>query len=1043
MVLKSGKLLKHSHSIFGSKWKVKWVHLDEVSLKYYPMVVDQKVIQGAKPKVLMLRDYTVSIVDDRKSSRKYSFQLLGRNKEKTRVFACATERECREWVDAITQPVAPKPNQIDEDKVVEEDTDSDAMKKAKAAFAKLDPTSSGKVSTARLHDLLETISFLQTLHIIFCLYMGWHGSSDEFAVVQQALDPQLIGKIPRVHFVAWAHAHFSAPDSPPPRPSSDFVEAAPVTTDWNGLFWELQQSDHATPSSVVSQGLSLAIMLKDFHDAAQAFARTIVDDILLHPTAGSAIDPPTAEHALLGYIDCPLFRSNGLCGFVYHPTTHLAAKTLGHDVRSAQAFQAALDSVGASDAVGVPLQCLVDYMGVRVLVLAELFHAMPKSVQDKTAACAAIQGTMHYLHMCEPHPDTVSKILPLDTHVVQAAHGRVVLTKLRHLCASDVLHEPKDNVGAWKLRPEYIQAYHTVLPSNVHQGHAADDNAVTCASHYLQKSIVPACVHRLETHVTVVDSGAVTAMLHADGVNMRYLGRLYELATLKHVRRLLLTEMVARAAKVLLRAMVREGPGHWRAIVVDFFNVLCGSGNDSVEFYANEIEPTVALKYGVVVKDIRQELHMPQLCFALQVHTGVHMAPADHAALHFDFTAHHPFRATNVRALEPLVMLLCTTTAACRRVIDADVEDKDIALQNAKLALAVEQACPTDPRHIHLCSLLATAADLSLQVGDVADAETFATLALEEGPTSHAVLVRAYVVLMKLYDTKHDLQSVLHAYNKALDVATWHLGPSHPFVLEVLTAMVDIYVARKSWPEALTALEQSAAVVKEAFGRTAKSFAEIRCKQAVILHSVGSHDQALSMYEDALRVYEGMPSAMDSATCCTAMSNLLLEMKMLHPAYNTAMKAHELLKECSPDDHMAMLASWMQLGTCAKALDEDFRALECYKASLGLVKANQASIEDAVDWIQNLSRLLVPLILKTLWPEAKQYLDKIKRKERVQVDQDVLSFVVSQMYTLDAPAYMELIFKDLTRESNTPPGPLFQVLSSQTQLLGVLQLLDQ
>ncbi|KAF0728218.1 hypothetical protein AaE_009462 [Aphanomyces astaci] len=119
MVLKSGKLEKHSQTIFGSKWKVKWVHLDEATLKCYPMASlswPSHVFQGAKSKLIQLDEYTVSMLDESKFHRKHCFQLTGKQKQKTKIFACSSDRECLEWVGAILNPhVAKKSNQADDD----------------------------------------------------------------------------------------------------------------------------------------------------------------------------------------------------------------------------------------------------------------------------------------------------------------------------------------------------------------------------------------------------------------------------------------------------------------------------------------------------------------------------------------------------------------------------------------------------------------------------------------------------------------------------------------------------------------------------------------------------------------------------------------------------------------------------------------------------------------------------------------------------------------------------------------------------------------
>ncbi|RLO13987.1 hypothetical protein DYB28_004104 [Aphanomyces astaci] len=835
------------------------------------------------------------------------------------------------------------------------------------------------------------------------------------------------------------------------------------------MYWELLRS----ASPVVPKGLSMSHMMKEFHDAADSFARSVVDDLLLHPAASSAIDPPSPHHDLVGYNDCTLFAANGLYAVVYPPplsSSQQAAKSLGHDIRSSRVLLSALEAVeGAATDLAIPVQCVVDYMGVRVLVVAQVLQASTTTchIMADTHAAASFRRVLHQLHVCDMN-DNVADIVPFETHLVQS-QGRLVLSKLRHVCAPDVLHESDDANGfdqtpskhsasltAWKLRPEYIRQYHTPLYSNAYRQEStpAQDNIVACASHYMQKSVLPACVHRLESSpATLVgqsffDSASFTSMLHADGINMRYLGRIYDLATLKHVRRLVMTEMVARVAKVLLRAMLREAPTHWRALATDLFNVLCGAGPDAVDFYQSQIQPTVELKFGVATPhNLRHELHMPQLLLALQHHTGVQMdlPVAINSQFLVDDARHPPFRTHHAIAVTSSVTLVCTTTSACQDMIQdtvvSDSMDEDaleVALTNLKLALAVEQACPTDSRHVRLCHLLVQAAEVSLRVdaADDAGTKTFASLALEEGPTGHALRSRAYVVLMRLHHAKEDMASALRSFEKALEAATWHLGASHPVVLGVLLSLVAIWIDRQEWLKALDILDHCTTVVKEAYGRYTIQYAQLRCQQARVLHTLGQLDQAVSMFEDALAIYEELPSCVvESADCCSAMTAIFLDMASLQPAFNMAMKTHDL--RVSSGDTDAILASWMQLGACSKALHDDFRAIEYYKSALALVKANQAAISDAVQCIQDISRQLLALVFQTLSPEAKQ----VSRKEKA-VSNDLLEFVVAQLYALDAPQYLDMIFQDLLREAGTPSMALFEDYPSDMQLRGAQHLLN-
>jgi hypothetical protein len=159
---------------------------------------------------------------------------------------------------------------------------------------------------------------------------------------------------------------------------------------------------------------------------------------------------------------------------------------------------------------------------------------------------------------------------------------------------------------------------------------------------------------------------------------------------------------------------------------------------------------------------------------------------------------------------------------------------------------------------------------------------------------------------------------------------------------------------------------------------------EVRRRQAHLLQtSLEAPEQAVSMLEDSLSVYEAFGHTRSSAECCFQLAELLLrDSASYQPAYNMALRCHALLKELHdeaeshPYDHdqthlSMVLASWVQLGQCANVLADNYRAIEYYKHAWSLIKDKHKKAPEAVEQMEDISRILLQLKLQSLSPEER------------------------------------------------------------------------
>ncbi|XP_057872432.2 clustered mitochondria protein [Cryptomeria japonica] len=108
---------------------------------------------------------------------------------------------------------------------------------------------------------------------------------------------------------------------------------------------------------------------------------------------------------------------------------------------------------------------------------------------------------------------------------------------------------------------------------------ASDESLVKKAGAYLVDVVLPKFVQDLSSlEVSPMDGQTLTEALHAHGINIRYIGKVANMAKpLPHIVDLCIVEMVVRAAKHVLKGVLRETQDHdLGGAIAHFFNCFLG-----------------------------------------------------------------------------------------------------------------------------------------------------------------------------------------------------------------------------------------------------------------------------------------------------------------------------------------------------------------------------------------------------------------------------------------------------------------------------------
>ncbi|KAL4467078.1 hypothetical protein ABPG72_019288 [Tetrahymena utriculariae] len=108
-----------------------------------------------------------------------------------------------------------------------------------------------------------------------------------------------------------------------------------------------------------------------------------------------------------------------------------------------------------------------------------------------------------------------------------------------------------------KLRSEFLQSYSLTLNSDglVTEGNEEiDELELSNASQYLRNEQVLKLVQQFENlDILPLDSLSLTQAFHENGINMRYLGEVYNQSTLLHLKEICQVDIVARICKKIIR----------------------------------------------------------------------------------------------------------------------------------------------------------------------------------------------------------------------------------------------------------------------------------------------------------------------------------------------------------------------------------------------------------------------------------------------------------------------------------------------------------
>lgn len=521
---------------------------------------------------------------------------------------------------------------------------------------------------------------------------------------------------------------------------------------------------------------------------------------------------------------------------------------------------------------------------------------------------------------------------------------------------------------------------------------AEDEKEVKAACEFLRAKVIPELIHDLKEGDAgfPMDGSSLSRMMHKRGINVRYLGKLTELAEgkrLEALRTLTIQEMVTRAFKHIVNKYMRHLPVVFTGpCVVHFLNCLLGSElnpNPAAEIdeAMKSVYPDADLSFQTVSpeslrKDIDLQVHrryryiladnwistmkLPQLMREVCLKLGIQLEGKT-----YHFTTQSLSNATTVPSTNGAVKEPTTngTTSSKKKKKARDGSPASIASHSPKppVTFAADDI-------LNMVPIIKEAAPRS----------ALAEEALEAGRISI------------LQGQKKLGQELLL---ESLSLHEQIYGILHPEVARVYYTLSMIYYQLEEKDAAVELARKAVIVSERTLGVDADETLLSYLNLGLFVHANGETKLALTYVKHALKLWKvvygtGHP---DSITTINNAAVMLQHLKFYHDSriwFEASLEVCENIFGKSSINAATLLFQLAQ----ALALDQDSkgavnRMREAYSIFLAELGAQDKNTKEAENWLEQLTQNAVSIAKHTKDLEARRARAGVRLSSRITVGQ--------------------------------------------------------
>ncbi|GMH80892.1 hypothetical protein TrST_g10829 [Triparma strigata] len=875
--------------------------------------------------------------------------------------------------------------------------------------------------------------------------------------------------------------------------------------EWNDRYQKAMLMSEETLENSVQKGLTISSLVGSFLAAATNISQKIVYEYALPDNMQSVKkldltdDNGNKSSEELFYHQGMLFRlsQQPVQEFDIDPSDErrrtlavgdtIQHKVAGHELRCIRWAQQAATAVyrsqmemtnGTPYPVCTPMSCITDISGFRFFVLAvppvddemtlsygRLSPYSPFVMNDEELReqlkliCRMMNLKVHEIDVGNGESERIPAGCDFQAH--NCADNRGYLMNLGKAAPPDLPLPETNQILTNQLRPEFIQGYSKPLSSDsfrVEIQHMDDsirnDEECVDASVHLRTHTIPQFVAALDAlAITPNDSVSFTKAMHSRGINMRYLGYIYDMTALPHIKSLVLAEAAARTAKHVFNQAARslsrkakvemhqakergksrdenfqEHNERLRTQLserrIDFLNLILGMSDESDAFWERMMLPLLDSKYSLNLELPKRRyvaVHMPQLLCAIQHHCSVTVADK----VDFNFSSKDPISPQDVKSFDSKVKWEPNDQVEAFSIAEKGEE----FLENGEYARGLQALNLAHSMHSATFGFAADqskTASLMIKISfahykceQYKQSVDVANKVLSLVPASSMLAAEANSVLMKAYFKLKEHDASAKAFTSAKKASTWAVGNSHPFLLGVLSSLADLFYEEKDYESATMYCQKALTQAKKVLGSKHSVVAHLSSKIGILLATRGDAKTAIVTLRGAIDLFEKYAGNEDMSLNQAAMFFSLAEVEAqggrMDDAMQLAIKALRVRVQLRSKGHQDVIESYVQVARIFENMEHIEDAIINYEKALNSLKKIKGD-EDSARMVQILTRKVLSLEVRNQTLSMKAFLqtkmlDHPALVPGSQASHELQSYVLKLLYITSPSEYLKQLLE--------------------------------
>ena len=487
----------------------------------------------------------------------------------------------------------------------------------------------------------------------------------------------------------------------------------------------------------------------------------------------------------------------------------------------------------------------------------------------------------------------------------------------------------------------------------------------------------------------VFDSQSLSEQMRSHNIPVSKLPELSDLTTIPAIRTLIQTEMIARTCKHIISDRLAEVEKiQWTREIIKYFDFILGNNEESNKFWEETLTPRIKDKFGVEITKQLPMLHMPQLFFSLQFHTGADFKDINE----YDFSQEHPVLLEHMSSINAVPHHFLVEICTSLRDIDEDPYSQLSCgfYNNAMLALnnkvSLFQSIYGD-ENVFVASGLSQLSQAYLGLGYADKADLCARGAIGAGRHFHAALIPAYITLISTCQE----EEIDKYMNEALQIVNFQLSDIHWFEADVLMAAASAKQNTNNLQEAAKLAQDAVEIVYPLLGPGHPKTAKCGLLQGKIHRMLGQFAAAQPLIQQALYAMINAfgEHSVQCAECKFELADVLLDSGQSEDAEREALEALKIRQDNYEADNSLVIDCIQQLAVIYDTMNIPEKAYTYYKILINFLKKleDESIFEEMVKVMRN----ILCLFFRTAGTTNIQTVNLLRRK-KVGVDEMKAAF---------------------------------------------------